>query len=112
MPATAALGLFSGQRLIDSLSSSCDILHVTSVNEGYAIHQSFSVQVSTTSRTSGHALLLLHEPEYDYQPPVNAMNNLPLLFIIELLVFIGIVEDFALALFQMLVAGCIMSLEL
>jgi hypothetical protein len=68
-----------------------------------------------SARLPGHQVTLslpLHEPEYDYQPPVDAMNNLALLFIIELLVFIGIVEELALALFQMLVAGCIMSLEL
>jgi hypothetical protein len=40
------------------------------------------------------------------------MNDLPLLFVAELLVFIGVVKDLALAFFQILVAGGTMSLEL
>jgi hypothetical protein len=56
--------------------------------------------------------LHLHEPKYNHQPPVDAMDNFPLFFVTELLVLIGIVENLALAFFQMLVAGVIMSLEL
>lgn len=44
----------------------------------------------------------LHEPKYNDQSSINPMDDLPLLFIAELLIFISIVESLAFALFQVL----------